>query len=111
MGEVVSFQRPENYGLVIQRIRQLRISGSTSFATRAINEINRWGLDIADINYVIQYGRIMSHSKPGQYWKYKIQGQSVDGIKLACVVEIRGYLLIVQVINLQKQKRQKEGGK
>jgi 1,6-anhydro-N-acetylmuramate kinase len=55
--------------------------------------------DRQDIASAIRHGQVVEHSKPGQRWRYKIVGKSVDGEKMACVVEINGTLIVVTVID------------
>ena len=53
-----------------------------------------------DMQHVIRYGYVVEHSKPGQLWRYTVEGTSVDGEQVACVVEINGNLIsIVTVID------------
>jgi hypothetical protein len=56
-------------------------------------------LDRNDLASMIRYGRVVEHSKPGQLWRYKVAGRTVDGEQASCVVEINGRLIIVTVID------------
>jgi hypothetical protein len=56
------------------------------------------GVDTNDLDHLIRYGRITEHSRPMFLWRYKIEGRSADGCRMACVVEVDGRLIIVTVI-------------
>jgi len=91
--------RPLSYRQAIERVRTLWKDGVVEILPHAQDRMRQRRLDRNDLASVIRYGRIVEHSKPGQRWRYKVMGRSVDGEQASCVVEINGSLIIVTVID------------
>jgi len=98
MAQVVPLSNPGDYKRAHQRIKKLWNEGTTEILPHAQRRMKQRRLDINDIQNVVRYGRIIEHSKPIDLWRYTLQGMSVDGKRVKCVVEIDGHLLIVTVI-------------
>jgi Domain of unknown function (DUF4258) len=94
---VVPIQDPANYQRARQRIRRLWDLGETKISHHARVRMKERRLDITDVQQVIRYGEIVDHSKPGDHWRYVVDGKTVEGLRLRVVVEINGLLLIVTV--------------
>ena len=58
------------------------------------------GISTKDIKYTIFNGRIVSHEPQENRWRYVIKGKSIDGVRMKCVVDINGSLVIVTAFNL-----------
>ena len=41
----------------------------------------------------------------GEYWRYRVEGKTVDGKRAGCVVEINGRMLIVTVFEIGRWTR------
>src|SRR6266516_1090568 len=91
--------RPLSYRRAMERLRTLWKDGIVQILPHAQDRMRQRRLDRQDLAYMIRYGHVVSHSKPGQLWRYKVEGKSVDGEQVACVVEINGNLIIVTVID------------
>jgi hypothetical protein len=62
------------------------------------------GVDSNDVQHVIrESGRIIEHSHPYSFWRYTLEGTSVDGDKIKITVEIDGMLAIVTVVNPKRR--------
>ena len=90
--------RPLSYKRAMERIRALWKEGAVTFWTHALGRMKERKIDILDLEHLIRYGHVVEHSKPGQFWRYKVEGYSVDDERIACTVEINGKLIIVTVI-------------
>jgi hypothetical protein len=104
MAQVVPLSDPGDYKRARQRIRKLWDEGKTEFTTHARENMKKRAIDTPDVWNVIQYGRIIDHSRssPTANWRYTLSGNAVDGKKVKCVVEINGNLIIVTVIDLRR---------
>jgi len=102
MAQVVPLSNPGDYRLARQRIRKLWNEGKTEFTIHAQQNMKKRAIYAPDVWNVIQYGRIIEHSKPMAHWRYTLLGNAVDGKKVKCVVEIDGNLIIVTVIDLRR---------
>lgn len=96
MAKAVPLKDPTNYRRVHERIKALWETGN--FIPHAEGRMRTRKLEVTDIQHVIKTGRIVEHSKPGELWRYKIEGLSVDGKKIACVVEINDALEVIAVM-------------
>lgn len=105
MGGVLPFEDPTNYKVIKRRILRLWDEGYVEIPGHAQEWITKQDLDSNDLQHVFRYGRVTEHSRPKDLWRYKIEGTSVDGTKMACVVEIDGNLIIVTVIVPSKRTR------
>jgi hypothetical protein len=79
MAVVVPIFDPTNYKQVRARIRKLYWEGLTR-----INESHAWPrmekrkIEITDVQHIINYGRVIDHSKPKHNWRYTLEGESLD---------------------------------
>lgn len=99
MGDVVPMSdRPLSEKHAIQRIRVLWAEGEVVPLYHAEARMRKRSIDILDVAHVItRTGRVVEVSKPGQLWRYTLEGKSVEGRKLCVIVEMNGRLLIVTV--------------
>lgn len=107
MGEVVPLEDPLNYRRVMQRIRKLLEEGTLYIPPHARQEMARDGLDETDVINMIRTGFIKpnSHSNPHGYWRYVVEGSSVDKGRASCVVELERKLVVVTVFALKGRPR------
>jgi hypothetical protein len=91
--------RPLSSRRAMERIRTLWKDGKVEILPHAQTRMRERKIDMLDIQYVVRYGRVIEYSKPGQLWRYTVEGTSVDGEHVACVVEINGNLIVVTVID------------
>ena len=104
MGNVVPLVDPQDYKRVHQRIKRLWREGNYEPLPHAQERMQQRSIDILDIQNVLLYGRVTEHSLPGEQWRYTVQGLSVEGIRLACVVEINGSLTLVSVVDVSRRR-------
>jgi hypothetical protein len=98
---IVPFRDPSAYSRVLRTVRRLWDEGTVEYHVHAIRAMQQSGLTAQDVERVIQTGSIIEHNRPGDEWRWKIQGGCVDGHTASCVIQIeinRG-LLIVTVID------------
>ena len=105
MGEVIPLHDPQDLRRVLQRIRKLWADGEVVILPHAQTRMRERGIDTPDIQHVIRYGQIIKICRPKILWRYTLQGKSVEGRRIACVIEITGRLLIVTVIDLTERKK------
>jgi len=98
MADTSSIVEPSDYKAVILRVRRLWNEGTTVFTTHAQDAMEERGVHELDIQHVIRFGKITGHSKPGEFWRYRMEGETVDGDWLGVIVEINGSLIIVTVL-------------
>lgn len=100
MGKVRRLEdRPLSPRRAMERIRTLWKGGLVEVLPHAQTRMRQRRIAMLDIEHVIRQGHVVENSKPGQLWRYKVAGTSVDGERLACVVEIDGNLIIVTVLD------------
>lgn len=87
---------PANYGRVHERIKKLWEEGL--YVPHAQDRMRKRKVEDTDVQYLIKTGRIVEHHKPGDFWRYRLEGTSVDGKKVACVVEINDALKVITVM-------------
>jgi hypothetical protein len=92
---VVPIQDPTNYRRVQERIRKLWEEGAVEILPHAALRMKERKMEITDVYNVIRYGRVTEHSKPGELWRYVVEGKTVEGTKAGVVVEIDGTLIVV----------------
>lgn len=98
MAEADSFLDPTDYKAVVIRIRRIWNEGTTVFTSHAQDAMEERGIHELDIQHVIRFGEIKEHTKPGELWRYRVEGETVDGDWLGVIVEINGSLIIVTVL-------------
>jgi hypothetical protein len=103
MGELLSLRNPQDYVWAMKRIRHLWEEGKVELVSHAIKQMAKRHIDMLDIQHVIRYGRIVSHSMPLYLWRYKVAGTRVNGRPVACIVEINGNLIIVTVVATRRR--------
>lgn len=91
--------RPLSDRQAMERVRTLWKEGVVEILPHAQERMRQRRLDRNDLASIIRYGRVVEHSKPGQVWRYKVTGQTVDREQASCVVEMNGSLMIVTVID------------
>ena len=99
MAKIIPLRDPTNYRRVYERIKGLWNEGKVVIQPHAKDQMRRRRLHTPDVDYVIRTGRIVGHSRPHTWWRYVIDGRSVDGTRMRCVVEINGQLVLVTVID------------
>ena len=57
------------------------------------------------IGQVFRSGRVTDWSKPGDCWRYSVQGTTIDGAEIVCVVEIERRLILITVIDKTIKKK------
>ena len=105
MGDIIKFggERkpfdPTNYKVVKEIVKKLWDKGLTRFTYHARKRMAEKNRETTDIQYIIYYGTIVEHSHPGDFWRFKLEGKTVDDDLLACVVEIENKLVIITIID------------
>ena len=90
--------RPLSPRRAIERIRQLERDVGIVWTGHAGQRMAQRKLSRRDIRHCLKYGRVIEHSKPSRLWRYKVQGSTIDGESMSCVVEINGKLILITVI-------------
>ncbi len=90
--------RPLSPRRAIERIRQLERDVGIVLTGHARQRMAQRKLSRRDIRHCLKYGRVIEHSKPSRLWRYKVQGSTIDGESMSCVVEINGKLILITVI-------------
>ena len=103
MAKVKRLHDPGDYKGAQFRIKKLWNEGLFRIIPHAEERMLQNQLDTNDIQHLIRYGNITSHSKPMNLWRYTIDGNSVDGQKMRCVVEINGTLIFVSAFKLRSR--------
>jgi hypothetical protein len=99
MGDVIALSQsqPEDYVGAINQIKKLWNEGEVEFRPYCEKRMKMRRLLPSDVRDIVRGGRIVGHSKPGDYWRYEIVGRLLDGGKAKCVVEIANQLLIINI--------------
>ncbi len=90
--------RPLSPRRAIERIRLLERDVGIVLTRHARLRMAQRKLSRRDIRQCLKYGRVVEHSKPFRWWRYKVQGSTIDGDPMSCVVEINGKLIFITVI-------------
>ena len=90
--------RPLSPRRAIERIRLLERDAGIVLTSHARQRLMQRKLSRRDIRHCLKYGRVVEHSKPFQLWRYKVDGPTIDGEPMSCVVEINGKLVLITVI-------------
>jgi len=98
MDNVVPMFDPTNYLVVQRRIKSLWQKGVVEIRPHAVRQMEERKLDTNDLERLIKYGQIVEHSKPGELWRFVINGTTTDNVRAACVVELNGRLIVVTVM-------------
>lgn len=105
MGEVVPLKEdPTNYARALTRIKWLYRNGLFEIRPHALQRMRERGFETTDIQHVILYGKVMSHSHPGGYWRYVVRGKPPDKKQLDCVVEINDHLMVISIYDSKRTK-------
>lgn len=62
------------------------------------------GIDANDLGQIIKSGRIVEQSMPEGTWRHTVQGRTVDGRVISCVVVLENLVIIVTVINERRER-------
>jgi hypothetical protein len=100
MGPVIAMDDPSNYIGAIRRIRELWQNDMVEISAHAKRRMKDRGIDILDISYVILHGRIVAHERPSMDWQYTIEGKTIDGYLLRCVIAVPKELVVITVFEL-----------
>ena len=57
------------------------------------------GIDTNDLGRIIKSGRIVEQSRPEGIWRHIVQGRTIDGRVISCVVELESRVIIMTVID------------
>ena len=99
MKKAVRFlDRPLSPRRAIERIRLLERDVGIVLTGHARQRMAQRKLSRRDIRQCLKYGRVVEHSKPFRLWRYKVEGSTIDGDPMSCVVEINGKLILITVI-------------
>jgi hypothetical protein len=98
MGEVVFIGEPSNYDVVSKRLKKLLAKGDYEIKPHARQRMLERGYEIGDVVNVLRLGIIVNHQFEKGAWRWKVRGQTVDGHKAQCIVEIDGILIVVTVV-------------
>ena len=90
--------RPLSPRRAIERIRLLERDVGIVLTGHARQRLAQRKLSLRDIRHCLKYGRVIEHSKPSRLWRYKVQGSTIDGDPMSCVVEINGKLILITVM-------------
>lgn len=90
--------RPLSPRRAIERIRLLERDVGIVLTRHARQRMAQRQLSRRDIRHCLKYGRMVEHSKPFRLWRYKVDGSTIDGEPMSCVVEINGKLILITVI-------------
>lgn len=70
MAAVVPIFDPTNYKQVRSRIKKLYRDGYVKITdSHAWPRMRERKIEITDVQHIINFGRVVDHSKPGQYWR------------------------------------------
>ena len=99
MKKAVRFlDRPLSPRQAIERILLLERDVGIVLTGHARQRMAQRKLSRRDIRQCLKYGRVVEHSKPFRLWRYKVEGSTIDGDPMSCVVEINGKLILITVI-------------
>lgn len=90
--------RPLSPRRAIERIRLLERDVGLVLTRHVRNRMAQRKLSLRDIRHCLNYGRVVEHSKPFQLWRYKVDGSTIDGDPMSCVVEVNGKVILITVI-------------
>ena len=95
--------RPLSYPRAMARCKTLWKDGKFTWVPHADERLLELGWDIADMENMIRFGRVVEHSKPGNLWRYTLEGPTAEQHTGRVVYELAGELLIfVSVIRKGK---------
>jgi len=90
--------RPLSPRRAIERIRLLERDVGIVLTRHVRQRMAQRKLSLRDIRHCLKYGRVVEHSKPFQLWRYKVDGSTIDGDPMSCVVEVNGKVILITVI-------------
>ncbi len=105
MGKVLGFdpERPLSNEAAAKRIRKLWAEGKVTWSPHAEERLLGRGLNMLDVEHIVRYGRVIENSRPGNRWRYKMQGRTVEGKGASAVFELAGDLLAVVTVMLSRR--------
>lgn len=92
----------------MRHIRHLWKEGKLQPRGHAQDRMRKRNISIDHIGQVLRSGRVVDWSKPEDWWRYNVQGATIDGLRIECVVEIRRNLILVTVIDINKTIKKKK---
>jgi hypothetical protein len=96
MGDLIPISdRPLHGRSAADRIKALWKDGSVVWTHHAEHQMKARKIDMTDIQHIIRYGRVVSHERGRQRWRYRVEGRCVDGKPAVCIVEVNGLFVIV----------------
>lgn len=100
MADVRSFaNRPLSNRNATLRIRSFWKDGEVTFVPHAVTAMEQRGISMLDIEHVVlRTGHVTDSSRPGQHWRYVLEGRTAEGRKLRVVLELNGRLVIVTAV-------------
>lgn len=105
MGKILGFdpERPLSNEAAAKRIRTLWREGRVTWLPHAEDRLAQRGFTMLDVEHLVRYGRVVEHSRPGNLWRYKIKGRTVEEKTASVVFEPEGDLLTVVTIMLSRK--------
>ena len=100
----MSVDDPSNYKQAHAHIKYLLTHGSVQFVDHADERVEKRGWESTDVLHIIRYGKIILHTLAGQFWRYTIEGQTVDAQRGKCVVEVRDHLIVITMMMYPKRR-------
>ncbi len=88
-----------NKKVALERIKTLWRTGETLILPHAKTRMRQRGIDTNDLGRIIKSGRIVEQSRPEGIWRHTVQGRTIDGRVISCVVELESRVIIVTVID------------
>src|SRR5262245_22790165 len=100
-GSVGPFDNPASYARVLRRVQRLWDEGTVVFTEHAERQMRRRRIDALDVQNIIRYGSIVSHTRDRreERWHHRVQGATVAGRTTSVVAAIVGQLVIVTVLD------------
>jgi hypothetical protein len=83
------------------RIKELWRKGEITWSPHAEERLAARKLDITDVENIIRFGHVSESSKPGQEWRYKVEGPTVEQQRAGIVCEFHGDLLVLVSVMLR----------
>ena len=96
MGAIIRLHdRPLNPNRAIQRMHKHLKEGAISWAMNAPAKLRARRLDMLDVVNAIKRGRVINRERPGELWRYTVEGPSADGRNIWLIVEIGDHMIII----------------
>jgi len=89
----------------MERCRTLWKEGKFTWVRHAEERLSALGWDITDVENMIRYGRVIEHSKPGDFWRYKLEGPNAERQTGGLAYEFHGELLVLVSVMMKGKWR------